>query len=93
MLLSDAVATVTGSVLGTSTVTSYVESAAGVSPGGRTGLTNVVTGFLMLGALFFKPFISMIGGGYKAGNGVYLYPVIAPALIIVGCMMMSCVKK
>ncbi len=92
-LFSDATATVTGALLGTSTVTSYIESAAGVSQGGRTGLSNVVTGLLMISALFFKPIISMIGSGYKMANGTYLYPIIAPALIIVGCMMMSCVKK
>jgi len=92
-LFSDATATVAGSMLGTSTVTSYIESAAGVSQGGRTGLSNMVTGFLMLGALFFRPLVSMIGSGIKLDNGTYLYPVIAPAMIIVGCMMMSCVKK
>ncbi|MFH1877607.1 MAG: NCS2 family permease [Candidatus Omnitrophota bacterium] len=92
-LFSDATATVAGSLLGTSTVTSYVESAAGVAAGGRTGLANVVTGVLMLCALFFKPLVSMIGAGYKTDGGVYLYPVIAPVLIIIGCMMMSCVKK
>lgn len=92
-LFSDAFATTTGAMLGTSTVTSYVESAAGVSQGGRTGLSNVVTGLLMLCALFFKPIISMIGSGYRTPEGIYLYPIIAPTLIIVGCMMMSCVKK
>ncbi|MEW6516032.1 MAG: NCS2 family permease [candidate division FCPU426 bacterium] len=92
-LLSDATATVVGAVLGTSTVTSYVESAAGVSQGGRTGLTNVVTGLLMLAALFFKPLVAMIGSGYQTAGGAYLYPVVAPALIVVGCMMMSCVRK
>lgn len=92
-LLSDATATVAGSVLGTSTVTSYVESAAGVSQGGRTGLANIVTGVMMICALFFRPVISMIGAGYQATDGTRLYPVIAPALIIVGCMMMGCVRK
>ena len=92
-LFSDATATVVGSILGTSTVTSYIESAAGVLQGARTGLSNIVTGLLMIAALFFKPLISMIGAGYKLDNGIYLYPVIAPALITVGCMMMSCVKK
>jgi AGZA family xanthine/uracil permease-like MFS transporter len=91
-LFSDAVATITGSMLGTSTVTSYVESAAGISAGGRTGLANIVTGLLMLGALFFKPIVSMVGGGYEISQGHYLYPVIAPAMIIVGCMMMTCVR-
>ena len=92
-LFSDAAATVTGSLLGTSTVTSYVESAAGVSQGGRTGLANIVTGLLMISALFFKPLISMVGSGCNVGGGIQLYPVISPALIVVGCMMMSCVKN
>ncbi|OGW75785.1 MAG: guanine permease [Omnitrophica bacterium RBG_13_46_9] len=92
-LFSDALSTVIGSVLGTSTVTSYVESAAGISQGGRTGLSNMVTGALMICALLFKPLVSMIGMGYKLDSGVFLYPAIAPALIIVGSMMMSCVRK
>ena len=54
-LLSDAVATSAGALLGTSTVTSYIESASGISAGGRTGLTNIVTATLMLLALFFSP--------------------------------------
>jgi len=91
-LLSDATATMAGAVMGTSTVTSYVESAAGITAGGKTGFASIVTGILMLGALFFKPLIAMIGGGYQTGNTI-LYPVIAPALIVVGCMMMSCVTK
>ena len=56
-LLSDAVATSSGALLGTSTVTSYIESASGISAGGRTGLTNIVTAALMLLALFFHPLI------------------------------------
>jgi adenine/guanine/hypoxanthine permease len=92
-LFADAASTVAGSVLGTSTVTSYVESAAGVSQGGRTGLSNIVTGALMICALFFKPLVSVIGAGYETPGGDRLYPVIAPALIMVGCMMMSCVRK
>ena len=47
----------------------------------------------MLVALFFYPQVSMIGGGYDAGNGVILYPVIAPALIIIGCIMMKAMRK
>jgi AGZA family xanthine/uracil permease-like MFS transporter len=92
-LFSDACATVTGSLLGTSTVTSYVESASGISAGGKTGLTSIVTGILMLLSLFLAPLAKMVGGGCLIGEGIRLYPVIAPALIIVGCMMMSCVKK
>jgi len=86
-LLSDALSTCAGALLGTSTVTSYIESAAGISAGGRTGLTGIVVALLFLLALFFSPVVHMIGAGYHAHNGATLYPVIAPALIIVGAMM------
>jgi AGZA family xanthine/uracil permease-like MFS transporter len=87
-LLSDAIATCVGAALGTSTVTSYIESASGVSAGGRTGLANIVTAALMLLALFFNPLIKMVGAGYAASDNVTLYPAIAPALIIVGSLML-----
>jgi AGZA family xanthine/uracil permease-like MFS transporter len=87
-LLSDAVATVTGAALGTSTVTSYIESASGVAAGGRTGLANLFTAGLMLGTLFCYPLVQMIGEGYRLESGTTLYPALAPALIIVGIMMM-----
>ena len=83
-MLSDAVGTVIGAGLGTSTVTSYIESAAGVEQGGRTGLTSMTTAFLFLIALFFSPLIWMIGS----------YPAItSPALVIVGALMMQNVKN
>ena len=88
-LLSDAVATSTGALLGTSTVTSYIESASGISAGGRTGLTNMVTAILMLLALFFSPLIQMVGAGYPIGENTFLYPIVAPALIIVGSLMLK----
>ncbi len=91
-LLSDAVGTVAGTMLGTSTVTSYIESAAGVSEGGRTGLANMVTASLFLLALFFHPLAKMVGGEVQYGD-LTLYPVIAPPLIIVGSMMMTSVKS
>ena len=87
-LLSDAVATSTGALLGTSTVTTYIESASGISAGGRTGLTNIVTALLMLLALFFHPLIKTVGAGYPIGENMFLYQVIAPALIIAGSMML-----
>jgi len=90
-LLSDAIGTVTGTILGTSTVTSYIESAAGVSEGGRTGLANMVTSLLFIFALFFYPLARMVGGEVQYGD-LHLYPVIAPPLIIVGSMMMTSVK-
>lgn len=91
-LLADAVGTVVGAGLGTSTVTAYVESASGVAAGGRTGLANVMTAALFFLALFFSPLVSMIGGGHDAGDGVMLYPVVAPALVIVGTMMVKGVR-
>lgn len=83
-LMSDAVGTVAGAALGTSTVTSFIESAAGVEQGGRTGLTALVAAFLFLLALFFSPIINMIGS-YP--------PITAPTLIVVGTMMMRNVTK
>lgn len=83
-LLSDAGGTIIGAVLGTSTITSYVESSSGISDGARTGLANIVTGILFLLALFFSPLMEMLGKGIVLENGSVLYPVIAPALILVG---------
>ncbi len=91
-LLSDAIGTLFGTIMGTSTVTSYIESSTGVASGARTGLANVITGMLFLVALLFYPLVKMIGGGYVVPGGV-LYPVTAPALIIVGTLMMSGVSK
>jgi AGZA family xanthine/uracil permease-like MFS transporter len=88
-LLSDAVATSAGALLGTSTVTSYIESASGISAGGRTGLTNIVTAVLMLLALFFNPLIKMVGAGVPVGENTFLYPIVAPALIIIGSLMLK----
>jgi AGZA family xanthine/uracil permease-like MFS transporter len=79
-LIADAVGTVAGAVLGTSTVTSYVESTAGVATGGRTGLASVATGVLFLLALFFSPVFLLIPSAATA-----------PALIFVGFLMMQAV--
>jgi AGZA family xanthine/uracil permease-like MFS transporter len=86
-LLSDAIATSGGALMGTSTVTSYIESAAGISAGGRTGLTGIVVAILFVLAIFLSPLAHMIGASYETASGVTLYPVVAPALIIVGSMM------
>jgi adenine/guanine/hypoxanthine permease len=87
-LLADAIGTVAGAVLGTSTVTAYIESSAGVAVGGRTGLAGLVTATLFLVSLFCYPLVRTIGGGYVVG-GVTLYPLIAPPLILVGTMMIG----
>lgn len=92
-LLADAVGTVAGASLGTSTVTAYIESSTGVSAGGRTGLANVVTAALFLLSLFFHPLVRMIGGGYPAGGTFVLYPVVAPALVLVGTLMIGGVRE
>jgi AGZA family xanthine/uracil permease-like MFS transporter len=83
-MVSDAIGSVAGATFGTSTVTSFIESAAGVEAGGRTGLTGLVVAALFLFALFFSPLIAMIGS-YP--------PITAPALAIVGAMMMQNVTK
>lgn len=83
-MLADSVGTVAGACLGTSTVTSFIESAAGVEQGGRTGLTALVTAICFLLALFFTPLVEVIG--------VYP-PITAPALVIVGAMMIRQVRE
>jgi AGZA family xanthine/uracil permease-like MFS transporter len=93
VLISDSLGTIGGTLLGTSTVTSYIESSAGIQAGGRTGLSNVFTALLLLLSLMFYPLIKTIGGGYQTPQGNILYPIIAPALIIVGSMMIFNVKK
>lgn len=77
-LLADSCATVAGALLGTSTTTSYIESSAGVAAGARTGLAAVVTGVLFLLSIFFFPLLSVITSH-----------VTAPAIIIVGVLMVS----
>lgn len=92
-LLADAVGTVVGAGLGTSTVTAYIESTTGVAAGGRTGRANYVTATLFLLVPWCYPLVRMIGGGVTAADGVVLYPIVAPALILVGVMMMASVGQ
>ena len=87
-LITDAGSTVGGALLGTSTVTCYIESATGIAEGGRTGLTALFTGIFMLLSLFFIPIIKIVGGGYAISQTTTLYPIIAPALIVVGGLML-----
>src|SRR5271169_5912994 len=82
ILVSDATATIVGSLTGTSTVVSYIESAAGVAAGGRTGVTAIVTGMLFVAALFVAPAVGAIPA---AATG--------PALIIVGSLMVGVVSE
>ncbi len=81
-LLSDATATTIGSVLGTSSVTTYVESLAGVNVGGRTGLTTITVAICFILALFFSPVLGLVTSA-----------VTAPALIVVGALMAGNMTK
>jgi adenine/guanine/hypoxanthine permease len=82
ILFADAIATLLGSLAGTSTVVTYVESAAGVAVGGRTGIASIVTGLLFLLALFAAPLVAMIPAAATS-----------PALILVGALMISAVSE
>lgn len=80
-LMSDAISTLTGAMVGSPTVTTLVESSAGIAEGGRTGLTALTTAVLFIGAIVFAPFVSIIPAAATA-----------PALIYVGVLMLSNVK-
>jgi AGZA family xanthine/uracil permease-like MFS transporter len=82
ILLSDATATVAGSLAGTTTVVSYVESAAGVAAGGRTGVTSIVTGLMFIVALFVAPLFGAVPSAATA-----------PALVVVGSLMLSSIAE
>lgn len=80
-LMSDAVSTAAGAMVGTSTVTTVVESSSGIAEGGRTGLTSMVTALLFLGAILFAPIVNVVPSAATA-----------PALIFVGILMLSNIK-
>lgn len=105
-LASDAAGTVAGSLFGTSTVTSYIESAAGVAAGAKTGLSSVVVAVLFLVSLVALPVVGIFGQGFEIetmrlvgrppaphAHPVTLYPITAPALIVVGFLMAGALKK
>lgn len=81
--LADAVGGIVGAIFGTSTVTAYVESAAGIGIGGKTGLTAVVTGILFILSIFFAPLVL----------GLFTSPVTCAALVIVGILMIAQLKE
>lgn len=80
-LMSDAISTAAGAMVGTSTVTTLVESSAGIAAGGRTGLTSLVTALLFLGAILFAPIVSIVPAAATA-----------PALIFVGILMLGNIR-
>ena len=88
-LAADAAGMVGGALFGTSPVTSYIESGSGVGVGARTGLASVVTGALLLLSLFFTPLVGMISHADAKG----MTPITAPALILVGTLMVRAVRE
>ncbi len=108
-LFADAAGTVAGALVGTSTITTYIESAAGVESGARTGLASVVTGVCLLASLLLLPLVHVVGAGVEfvaEGTGeplvqvaqgtvtvVPMRPVIAPVLVLIGVMMVGSVAK
>jgi AGZA family xanthine/uracil permease-like MFS transporter len=96
-LASDAAGSMAGALFGTTTVTSYIESAAGVAAGARTGLSNLVVAALFLLSLPLLPFVRVLGDTlvWKTAGGatLLLYPITAPALIVVGFLMAGALRK
>ena len=99
--LSDAIGSCIGALFGTSTVTTYIESATGVAAGARTGLAAVVTGICFILAIALAPIIKIAGqdvgavfsGAAPGQSYVSMYPAVAPALIFVGFLMMAPLRK
>jgi AGZA family xanthine/uracil permease-like MFS transporter len=96
ILLVDGLAAIFGGAMGASSVTSYIESGSGVAEGGRTGLSSVVVGIFFLLALPFSPLVSVFGGAVPIpnpeGGSLFVSPVTAPALVVVGFLMMTVVR-
>ncbi len=93
VLLVDSAAAATGGAFGVSSVTTYVESGAGIGAGARTGLAAVVTGLLFGAAVFFVPIIALVGQGVPgAAEEQFIHPAVAPALVMVGALMIRLVN-
>jgi AGZA family xanthine/uracil permease-like MFS transporter len=92
--VADAAGTVAGAALGTSTITSYVESLAGIQVGARTGLSALVVALLFVLAMFFAPLVGLVAAPYMLpGAAAPVYPCLAAVLIGIGALMLSCVKE
>jgi adenine/guanine/hypoxanthine permease len=91
LLLVDSGAAALGGAMGVSSVTTYVESGAGVAEGGRTGLTSLVTAGLFVLAIFFVPIIALVGQDVAVEGDRFIHPAIAPALVMVGYLMIRIV--
>lgn len=92
LLLVDSVAAAGGGAMGVSSVTTYVESGAGVAEGARTGFASLITGVLFALTIFFVPLIAVVGQGVAVSKDTTIHPAIAPALVMVGYLMIQLVK-
>jgi AGZA family xanthine/uracil permease-like MFS transporter len=92
VLMVDSAAAAIGGAAGVSSVTTYVESGAGVEEGARTGLASVVTAILFGLAIFFVPIMGLVGQDVQIAKDTFIHPAIAPAMVIVGYMMMRLVQ-
>ena len=92
VLLVDSGAAAFGGAMGVSSVTTYIESGAGVGEGARTGFANIVTGVLFVLAIFLVPIIGLVGQQVEIAEGVFVSPAIAPALVLVGALMLRLVQ-
>jgi AGZA family xanthine/uracil permease-like MFS transporter len=92
-LIADSIGTMTGAILGTSNVTSYIESATGIEQGGRTGLTSVTVAILFLLSIFAYPLLSVVNGVYDPALDMFFSPVTSMALVMVGGLMVGQLKE
>jgi adenine/guanine/hypoxanthine permease len=91
LLLVDSGSAALGGAMGVSSVTTYVESGAGVAEGARTGFASIVTAGLFVLAIFFVPIIGLVGQGVEVSKDTVIHPAVAPALIMVGYLMIRIV--
>ena len=92
LLLVDSGAAAVGGAMGVSSVTTYVESGAGVAEGARTGLASLVTAGLFLLTMFFVPIVALVAQDVPFGENTFIHPAVAPALVMVGYLMMRIVR-
>ena len=92
LLLVDSGAAAVGGAMGVSSVTTYVESGAGVAEGARTGLASLVTAGLFLLTILFVPIVALVAQDVPFGEDTFIHPAIAPALVMVGYLMMRIVR-
>ncbi len=92
VLLVDSAAAAGGGLLGVSSVTTYVESGAGVAEGARTGLASLVTAGLFALTIFLVPVIALVGQDVAGAGDTFIHPAVAPALVMVGYLMLRLVQ-